>query len=251
MISILVLGVSTYILVGLLQPLFKPEAKVNYEGNPIPTALGLSFILPSSLVLIAQGKHFLFALTFLGFGLLGLVDDFFGTNDVKGFKGHFGSSLLSTGMLKAFGALGFSLAINLNLNQSLWVTGLNILLMALSANFINLLDLRPGRAGKAFLVLSLPLVAFVGIIREPLFLIMASVFAYLPWDLRGDVMMGDIGSNSLGAVLGLGLALGLPSLGKVLLVVILLFLNLASERFSFSRIIEENPVLNFLDRLGR
>ena len=73
----------------------------------------------------------------------------------------------------------------------------------------------------------------------------------MPWDLRRAVMMGDAGSNPLGAVLGLACVLALPLTARILLVLVLLALNILSERISFSKVIESNPVLSYLDKLGR
>src|SRR3712207_8777601 len=56
------------------------------------------------------------------------------------------------------------------------------------SNFWNQLDTRPGRALKAYLSLAVPL-------RAPLGL--AVILA--PYDLRERVMLGDAGSNALGA----------------------------------------------------
>jgi UDP-GlcNAc:undecaprenyl-phosphate GlcNAc-1-phosphate transferase len=78
-----------------------------------------------------------------------------------------------------------------------------------------------------------------------------AVMGFLPWDLRRAVMMGDAGSNRLGAVLGLACVLALPLTARILLVLVLLALNILSERISFSKVIESNPVLSYLDKLGR
>jgi hypothetical protein len=71
-----------------------------------------------------------------------------------------------------------------------------------------------------------------------------------PFDLRQRAMLGDTGANALGAVVGLGLAAALPGAGRIAAIVILAALNLASERWSFSKIIASTPWLSYLDRLG-
>lgn len=64
--------------------------------------------------------------------------------------------------------------------------------------------------------------------------------------------MGDVGSNPLGAALGLGFVLAFPALPfKIALALLLLGLNLLSERISFSKVIESNRFFHFLDQLGR
>ena len=64
-------------------------------------------------------------------------------------------------------------------------------------------------------------------------------------------MLGDAGANPAGAVAGLFMVAGLPIWGLALFSVTVLTLNLASERWSFTRIIEGNRSLSWLDGLGR
>jgi UDP-N-acetylmuramyl pentapeptide phosphotransferase/UDP-N-acetylglucosamine-1-phosphate transferase len=69
---------------------------------------------------------------------------------------------------------------------------------------LNLLDLRPGRAIKGFLIF-LFLIAILGLgdidwlLLAPL---LGAVLYYLLIDLRAGAMMGDAGSNVLGLTLG-------------------------------------------------
>ena len=67
------------------------------------------------------------------------------------------------------------------------------LLVGLAANALNQLDTRPGRALKAYLAAALA-VGRAGR-RSP--------SCSLPYDLREMAMLGDAGSNALGALLGL------------------------------------------------
>jgi hypothetical protein len=122
-------------------------------------------------------------------------------------------------------------------------------LVAGTANLVNLLDLRPGRAAKAA---ALAAAAGLGspsgaLVAGPL----GASLAVLPDDLGERVMLGDCGANAIGALLGLRLAAvpGRPARAGALAVVV--GLTLASERVSFTRVIEATPVLRELDRLGR
>jgi uncharacterized membrane protein len=63
-------------------------------------------------------------------------------------------------------------------------------------------------------------------------------------------MLGDAGANALGAVVGT-LFLAGPMWLLWAAAAVLLALQLASERVSFSRVIEANRVLRAADRLGR
>jgi UDP-N-acetylmuramyl pentapeptide phosphotransferase/UDP-N-acetylglucosamine-1-phosphate transferase len=122
-------------------------------------------------------------------------------------------------------------------------------LVAGTANLVNLLDLRPGRAGK---VASLAAVATAGgpaggLVAGPL----GATLAVLPADLGERVMLGDCGANTLGALLGLRLA-RLPGRGsRAGLLAGVVALTLASEKVSFTRVIESTRGLRELDRLGR
>ena len=81
--------------------------------------------------------------------------------------------------------------------------------------------------------------------------ILAILLFYLPFDLKAKVMMGDVGSNLLGATLGIMMSWMLSDLGKVISILILIGLQLTAEKFSFSKMIEENRWLRYLDNIGR
>jgi UDP-N-acetylmuramyl pentapeptide phosphotransferase/UDP-N-acetylglucosamine-1-phosphate transferase len=122
-------------------------------------------------------------------------------------------------------------------------------LVAGTANLVNLLDLRPGRAAKAA---SIAAAAGLrgpagGLVAGPL----GAALAVLPADLGEQVMLGDAGANALGALLGLRAA-AVPSRPvRAGLLAVVTALTLASERISFTRVIEATPGLRELDRLGR
>jgi hypothetical protein len=118
------------------------------------------------------------------------------------------------------------------------------LLVALSANALNQLDTAPGRALKGYLLAALLLRRAGGAARLPAVLL-------LPYDLRERTMLGDAGSNALGAVLGLELVACLPARGRWMAVAAAAGLNLLGERVSLGRAIERLPVLAALDRAGR
>jgi hypothetical protein len=122
-------------------------------------------------------------------------------------------------------------------------------LVAGTANLINLLDLRPGRAGKAASLLAGATLGGPagGLVAGPL----GAALGVLPDDLGERVMLGDCGANAMGALLGLRLA-AVPGRGaRAALLAAVTGLTLASERVSFTRVIESTPGLRELDRLGR
>ncbi len=118
-----------------------------------------------------------------------------------------------------------------------------------TANLVNLLDLRPGRAIKAGLLIGAPLTAGPagGLVAGPI----GAAAALIPEDLDERTMLGDSGANALGALLGLGLAASTGRRGRAALLAGLVALTAASEKVSFTKVIERTPVLRELDGLGR
>jgi hypothetical protein len=122
-------------------------------------------------------------------------------------------------------------------------------LVAGTANLVNLLDLRPGRAAKAAVLAA---AAGLGgpsgaLVAGPL----GASLAVLPADLGEQVMLGDCGANAVGALLGLRLAAVPRRPARAGALATVVGLTLASERVSFTRVIDATPVLRELDRLGR
>ncbi|MFL6137098.1 MAG: hypothetical protein ACJ74O_04780, partial [Frankiaceae bacterium] len=72
-----------------------------------------------------------------------------------------------------------------------------------------------------------------------------------PADLAGRTMLGDLGAGALGAATGAAAAGALAARERGALLALLAGLNLASERVSFSAVIDAHPLLRRLDRLGR
>ena len=117
-----------------------------------------------------------------------------------------------------------------------------------SANLLNLLDLRPGRAAKVALVVGLA--GSSGPVGSLGAASAGAVAAILPGDLVERTMLGDLGANALGAVLGVRLAAG-SRRTRVGAAAVIVALTAASERVSFSRVVDATPVLRRIDQLGR
>jgi UDP-GlcNAc:undecaprenyl-phosphate/decaprenyl-phosphate GlcNAc-1-phosphate transferase len=243
--------------------------RVNVSGRHVPAILGSPMVFGGMC-----GMFFVVAVGSTGWepgrigsiglavGLLivvmyvaGSVDDRRGDEPARGFGGHLGAARrgrLTGGVVKMLvGAVAGVAAGSLVADG--WRPVLEIAaIVALSANLVNLLDRAPGRAGKVSVLLAIPpvllapddwTVAAAGLL--------GSLAAVLPSDLGEKAMLGDAGANPLGAVLGLGLALAMGEPARVATVVLLLALNAASERWSFSKVIESTPALAAFDRLGR
>ncbi len=237
---------------------------LNYKNIKIPTAMGLTFLFSQTLTLgilkifLSLEDEFLivYLIGFIFIGLLGLIDDTIGDDKYKGLRGHLGAFLkgeLTTGNIKALLGGFIAMYVSTYLSNSLFNIVINALLIALLTNFMNLFDLRPGRAGKLFISIS-----FVSIILNfnveynyILYSLIGSLIIYMKYDLKAQVMMGDTGSNVLGYTLGFYFANTFNIYTKLLIVVILLILHLIAEKVSFTKIIKNSKVLNYIDMIGR
>jgi UDP-GlcNAc:undecaprenyl-phosphate/decaprenyl-phosphate GlcNAc-1-phosphate transferase len=194
----------------------------------------------------------------VGSGVVGAYDDLYGATQAKGFRGHLRalrSGELTSGTIKVLG-VGLSAAAAAALIQrsrpgcakpacraldGMIDTGL----IAATANLSNLLDLRPGRAAKAIVLLGSGLVGFGA---APA---VGAAVGSLPTDLAAKSMLGDCGANALGAAVGTAATQALPRQFRLLAFVAVAALNLVSERVSFTAVIERTPLLRELDQLGR
>ncbi|MBB6052098.1 hypothetical protein [Armatimonas rosea] len=216
----------------------------NFQKKPIPSASGLSFLLPLACYPLLWPA--------IAFGVLGLADDLWGNRSVGGFRGHLKSLFTgkpTTGALKLFGGGLIALGYAWFLFPGKWlVVVVAAGVIALSANTVNLLDLRPGRALFGFGLLVVP--ALVLAPRSFLDLWPLLIVLAIEWwaDARASAMLGDTGSNLLGALAGVFLVQSLPLVGMVAVLVLLLALNLAAERVSITATIEKTSWLRWLDR---
>jgi UDP-N-acetylmuramyl pentapeptide phosphotransferase/UDP-N-acetylglucosamine-1-phosphate transferase len=201
-------------------------------------------------------------------GAAGWYDDTAGARaeqrTAKGFAGHLGAlreARVTSGAVKLGGIGAAGLGVGLLLtsdpaggpcSRAAGAVGTGVL-VAGSANLVNLLDLRPGRALKASLVPALLLAAAAPRGGGPALAAGAvgAAGALLPEDLRERGMLGDTGANALGAVLGTAAAARLPGPGRLAAALGVAALSALSERVSFSRVIDATPPLTALDRLGR
>ena len=183
----------------------------------------------------------------LGAATVGAYDDAAGPRhpQSKGFRGHAAAlrrGEVTGGVVKVVGIGGAGLlATRLLGTRRPRDVALGGAVVAGSANLLNLLDLRPGRALKAGALAALAL-------HQPG--PAAAAVALLPEDLRERTMLGDAGANALGAVLGLALLHRHPERRRRALAV-LAALTALSEVTSYSRIIDAVPPLRWVDRVGR
>jgi hypothetical protein len=201
-----------------------------------------------------------------GAAAFGAYDDLAGSGDRRGFRGHLGAlrhGEVTTGAVKlgGIGAAGILSAATAGGSAADIV--INAGLVAGGANLLNLFDLRPGRAIKVALASGAMIAAGQAVSGSPgtgaappgraapgPVPPLAAALALLPEDLAERAMLGDAGANALGAMLGASAA-GLPRPARIALLAGIAGLTAASEKVSFTKVIERTPALRWLDMLGR
>ena len=182
--------------------------------------------------------------------VFGAYDDLAGSGDRRGFRGHLGAlrhGEVTTGAVK-LGGIGATGIVSAALAGGSPVdVVINAGLVAGGANLLNLFDLRPGRAIKVA-VASGALMGAAG--QDGVAAPAGAALALLPEDLGERAMLGDAGANALGAMLG-SAAAGLPRPARIALLAGIAGLTAASEKVSFTKVIERTPALRWLDMLGR
>lgn len=161
---------------------------------------------------------------------IGLADDLW-SGPERGFRSHLRAGG-TTGVLKLVGIPLVGLLATRKLSGAL--------LVGLAANALNQLDTKPGRALKAYLAAAL-------VVDAPL----RAAVLLAPYDLREMAMLGDAGSNALGALLGLSSVERFTERGRWAAIGALAGLTLLGERRSLGALIERTPGLRELDALGR
>jgi UDP-GlcNAc:undecaprenyl-phosphate/decaprenyl-phosphate GlcNAc-1-phosphate transferase len=251
------------------------HTKLNYRGRALAFPFGVLTLAAAGVALIplalleGSGSTRIFhpemlpvALYALGVLALGLVDDTLGEGRSagraapRGWRGHGAAAFrgeLSTGVVKASGSLGLALLAMswFDLSGGRWILAVAVLVLA--TNVFNLLDLRPGRSTKAFVLLGAGLAIGSAQLR-PLWvlgLFMAPALVAGAYDLRERAMLGDTGANLLGALAGLWLVLALPASGQLVALALLALVTIYGELRSISALVERTPVLRQLDSWGR
>jgi UDP-N-acetylmuramyl pentapeptide phosphotransferase/UDP-N-acetylglucosamine-1-phosphate transferase len=253
--------------------------RTNYAGREVPVPAGIAIPLCGFVALgvaapldrladdeILGGAGLAVAIVYVvGVALLGTIDDLVGTpaiegnlgrRDPRGWRGHARAVLrggFSTGAMKAVGALGLAAyAVGvLVADDGEYLLG--IALVVLTTNLFNLFDLRPGRALKVFVVLVAGL-ALGAWTLDPVWtfgVFLGSLPLLLRYDLGELGMLGDAGSNALGAIAGLWMVLVMSPIAQGIALAVVVAMTLYGEFRSISELIDRTPVLRFLDSIGR
>jgi UDP-N-acetylmuramyl pentapeptide phosphotransferase/UDP-N-acetylglucosamine-1-phosphate transferase len=280
--------ISLIIAAGVVSPVRRSLVELglthkNYRGTPVAFPAGIVILIAAFVALVplsllqelADADVFEpgleTALIYVtGVSLLGLVDDLIGSGVLahrpegvptvapppRGWRGHaraIAAGRLSTGALKALGSLGLALYVLRDGGRTKPEYLLAVALVVLTTNLFNLLDLRPGRSAKTLVLLG-GILTLASMDVNPLWtlgLFVGPILALLPVDLRERGMLGDTGSNAIGAVAGLWLVLTLSTTAQAIALGLVLLATVYGEFRSISTFIERTPGLRLLDSLGR
>jgi UDP-N-acetylmuramyl pentapeptide phosphotransferase/UDP-N-acetylglucosamine-1-phosphate transferase len=240
----------------------------NYRGRPLPFPLGF-LIVPCALIAlivcaplqeladadVLRPSTSVALLYGIGVALLGLIDDVF-SPESRGWRGH-GRAVLggvfSTGALKAAGSLGLALFVLAGRYDDAGRYLLAVAVLVLATNLFNLIDLRPGRSAKLLVVLGagLTIGAWSAVPLAALGVLVFPAVALGVYDLRERAMLGDTGSNLMGALGGLWIVLSLDVAGQIVALALIALATVYGEFRSLGALIERTPVLRQLDSFGR
>jgi len=248
----------------------------NHVGRPVTLFEGPAYAVGAVAGALAGGAGGPAAVAGLGAAAFGALDDLAGDGSSKGLRGHLaaaGRGQVTTGVLKiaGLGATGLVSAWMIDRahgagshplthlrRNGMMATLVGGGVIAGSANIANLLDLRPGRALKVVLLLAAPLVLggngallSTATSNATAGAAAGAAIGVLPDDLAGRSMLGDTGANSAGALLGAAFVARSGLRGRLVALGLVTLLTLASERVSFTKVIESTPGLRELDALGR
>ncbi|HWO83221.1 MAG TPA: hypothetical protein VNM38_05455 [Solirubrobacterales bacterium] len=196
----------------------------------------------------------------LGIAFLGFLDDSLGRGEApgtpRGWRGHWTAlraGSLSTGAIKAIGALALAAYVVSGRGLEDWRYLADVALLILATNLFNLLDLRPGRAEKGLVLLGAGLCigAWTLLPLELLGIFVGPVLVGAWLTLGERAMLGDTGSNLIGAIAGVWLLTTLGADARLVALAVVVALTIYGEIRSISATIDSVPPLRWLDSLGR
>lgn len=239
-------------------------ARTNYRGRivvgPLGAVLALPLLTGGVIAMVAADARERTIPSVVGAGLamgiLGWIDDVYGSREAGGLYGHARALLrgtLTTGALKAAGGAVVGVAAAWVVGWRGWWVLAAGAVVALGSNLANLLDLRPGRACKFWLVGWAALLAGTGPGAAQLVStgLAGGVVGFLPADLRERGMLGDVGAGMLGAALSVSAVASLHRTPLLACLGVLAALTVLSEVASFGGLIERIAPLRWFDALGR
>ncbi|MCT9076680.1 hypothetical protein [Streptomyces fulvoviolaceus] len=178
----------------------------NYAGRTVELYAG-----PASALAVAVGAGRVrpaagFAV--LAAGACGAYDDVAGDHR-RGFRAHLSAlrdGEVTSGAVKLFGISAAGLVAGALLKERVVDKVLAGVVIAGAAHFVNLVDVRPGRAAGLVVALGVPGMVRGGPGGELAAAAVGAAAAVLPDDLGERAMLGDSGAHALGAALGVAVA---------------------------------------------
>lgn len=234
--------------------------RTNHAGRTVTLLEGPVYAVAAAVGAVAAGTPSAAGVVAtLGAGGFGALDDLAGDSSSKGLKGHLGAlsrGEVTTGAIKIVGlaATGLAAAVlaDRRTDRGLVSSLVGGAAIAGSANLANLFDLRPGRTLKVATAAAIPLLLPPGAPgAATAAAALGAAAGTLPTDLRGESMLGDTGANAAGALVGLAFVERTGLRGRLAVLVVTAGLTVLSEKVSFSKVIEGNPVLRQVDSWGR
>ena len=137
----------------------------------------------------------------------------------------------STGAIKAVGAFALAAyAVSGRGREELDYLA-DLALLLLTTNLLNLLDLRPGRVEKAFFLIlaGVCIGSWTAVPVEILGVFIGPVVVVAWFDLRERSMLGDTGSNLIGALAGVALLVTLDDPARLVALGLVAALNVYGE----------------------
>lgn len=246
-----------------------PWERTNHAGRTVTLLEGPVYAVAAAAGSVAAGSPAApGAVASLGSAAFGALDDLAGDSSSKGLKGHLGALArgeVTTGAVKivGIGATGLAAAAlsDRRTGRGLVTTLVGGAAIAGAANLANLFDLRPGRTLKVTVLTGLPALLWGGTAgaagaagasgAATAAAGLGAAAGTLPDDLRGTSMLGDTGANAAGAMIGLALVERSGLRGRLVVLGVAAGLTVLSEKVSFSRVIDDTPLLRRLDQWGR
>ncbi|MEV8021032.1 hypothetical protein AB0O76_32805 [Streptomyces sp. NPDC086554] len=186
----------------------------NYAGRAVELYAGPAAALGAAAgdAVLAGRPRAATALAVLTAGACGVYDDMAGAGDPRrGFRAHLSAlrgGEVTSGAVKLFGISAAGLAAGALLKERPVDKLLAGVVIAGTAHFVNLVDVRPGRAAGAVLALGAPGLLRKGTAGVLAAASMGAAAAVLPDDLGERAMIGDAGAHALGAALGAAIVAG-------------------------------------------
>ncbi|MFI9764367.1 hypothetical protein ACIHFB_41295 [Streptomyces sp. NPDC051963] len=176
--------------------------RTNYAGRTVELYAGPAAALATTLATARVRPAA--ALAVAAAGACGAYDDV-AKDDRRGFRAHLSAlrhGEVTSGAVKLFGIGAAGLVAGALLKEKPVDKVLAGVVIAGAAHFVNLVDVRPGRAVGAVLLLGAPGLLRKGPGAELAAVAVGAAAAVLPEDLGERAMLGDTGVHALGAALG-------------------------------------------------